>query len=101
MRALFFLLLVAAALGAQITTGTPPSNYNGVSATPLRAARPARPISRGIRRPLIWGGFDRSDVIVVKEAAPVEEKKPAYPPALVLNPVWEKEKITPKLIEIP
>jgi hypothetical protein len=96
-----YTLLAAVCLDAQITPGSPYTNGNGVSATPIPAVRPARPQPRTFRRPLIWGGFDRTEVIVVKEAAPPEKKPAAEAFPLILNPVWEKEKITPKLIEIP
>lgn len=105
MRAIFFVLLAGAPLAAQIVPGykaQPSGGYVGrANAAEVKQAGTVvmRPAARR-RLPLVLGS-QQNETIRYVEKPSEEPQKPAYPASLVINPVWEKEKISPKLIEIP
>lgn len=106
MRAILLLLLAGAHLAAQIVPGykaQPSGGYVGkANAADVQKAGTVvmRPTGRRPRLPLVVGS-QQNETIRYVEKPSEEAKNPNFPPSLVINPVWEKEKISPKLIEIP
>jgi len=102
MRLPILVLSAASVILGQGTTQTAsmPNPYGPTTRAATRptsqtTARPRTPF----RRPFIgFGGFNTHEVIVVEREAPPKDEPLKN---LIISPVYQRDKITPKMIEIP
>jgi hypothetical protein len=101
MRPILLSLAAAITLLGQGTTQTAPMP-NPYGPSTRTAVRPNNQISNRnrvpIRRPFIGAGFGTQEIVVVEKQAPVKEDPLKD---LIVSPVYQRDKITPKMIEIP
>ncbi len=101
---MILMLLANFILNSQVTAPLPnPYSNSPTALRPNSGSNLASCGRRPVRRPhgYGWGGFinySAYETVVVEAAAPAKEDKLKE---LIVSPTYQKEKFTPKMIEIP